>query len=58
MLFPPVEEFKAAGTIGLMSGLLLIGIAVSLVLLESVQARKEISDEIADLDEEARPWSP
>ena len=58
MLFPPVEELKTAGTIGLMAGLLLIGVAVSLVLFESIQARKEISEEIADLDEEARQCTP
>ncbi len=54
MLFPPVLEFKAGGTFGLMAGLLLIGVSVFLNLVESIMARTEIGDEIADLDEEAR----
>jgi hypothetical protein len=58
MLYPPVEEFKAAGTMGLMAGLILIGIAVSLVLVESIFTRKEIGGEIADLDDEARQARP
>ena len=54
MLFPPVVAFRTAGTGGLMGGLLLILIAVMLNLMESVMARTEIGDEIADLDDEAR----
>lgn len=58
MLYPPVEMLKAAGTFGLMVGLLLIGVAVSFVLSESIQARTEIGEEIADLDEETRQACP
>jgi hypothetical protein len=58
MLFPPVEELKVAGTTGPMAGLILIGIAVALVLSESIRARTEIGEEIADLDDEARQSRP
>ncbi len=54
ILFPPIVAFRAGGTFGLMLGLLLIGIAVFMNLMESILARSEIGDEIADLDEEAR----
>lgn len=54
ILYPPVVAFKTAGTFGLMVGLLLIAVAVFMNLMESILARKEIGDEIADLDEEAR----
>jgi len=42
------------GTLGLFVGLMLNGAAVALELVESFMGRKEIGDEIADLDEEAR----
>ena len=42
------------GTTGLGAGLFLMAVAVFLELVESVMARKELLDEIADLDEEAR----
>lgn len=54
ILFPPIVALRAAGTFGLMLGLLLIAIAVFMNLMESIMARAEIGDEIADLDEEAR----
>lgn len=54
ILYPPVVAFRTAGTWSLLGGLLLIGIAVLLNLIETIMARKEIGDEIADLDDEAR----
>ena len=54
LLYPPVRAIRAVGTFGLMAGLLLIAVAVFLELVESIVARKEIGDEIADLDDEAR----
>lgn len=54
ILYPPVVALRTAGTWGLMGGLLLIAIAVLLNLIETIMARKEIGDEIADLDDEAR----
>ena len=54
MLYPPVVAFKNAGTFTLMAGLFLIAVAVFLNLMESVMARTEIGDEIADIDDEAR----
>ena len=52
LLYPPVRAIKAVGTFGLMAGLLLIAVAVFLELVESIVARKEIGDEIADFDDE------
>ena len=57
LAFPPIRAFKAVGTFGLAAGLLLIAAAVTLELVESYMARKEIWHEIADLDEEATRWS-
>jgi hypothetical protein len=54
MLYPPIVAFKTAGTFSLMAGLLLIAVAVFLNLMESIMARQEIGDEIADLDDDAR----
>ena len=55
MLYPPVVGIQGPrARSGLMVGLLLIGVAVFLNLMESIMARKEIGDEIADLDDEAR----
>jgi len=49
-----VRAFKAIGSVSLLLGLVLMAAAVSLELAESVMARKEILEEIADLDEETR----
>ncbi len=57
MAYPPVRPIKAVGTIGLLFGLLLIGAAVTLELVESILTRKEIWYEICDLDEETKNWS-
>jgi hypothetical protein len=57
LIFPPVRAFKAIGTIGLYVGLLLMSAAVTLELVESIMAREEIGDEVADLDDEARSSS-
>ena len=57
MLYPPVQWIRAMGTIGLGAGLVLMAVAVSLELVESVMARDELEVEIADLDEEARQLS-
>jgi|GEM_PF-2574421 len=54
MAYPPVRAIKTVGSVGLLVGLLLIGAAVLLELIESVLARHEIADEIADLDDEAK----
>lgn len=54
MVFPPVRTIKVVGTIGLLTGLLLIGAGVLLELIEGVLARHEIGDEIADLDDDAK----
>jgi hypothetical protein len=54
MIFPPVVLIRNVGTIALLAGLLLIGVAVAIDLAESILARKEIDYEIADLDDEAR----
>ncbi|HEX4607740.1 MAG TPA: DUF2721 domain-containing protein [Urbifossiella sp.] len=51
MAYPPVVAFKAVGSVGLLIGLLLIGAGVALELWESVLARHEIRDELADLDD-------
>lgn len=54
MAFPPIRAYKAVGTTGLASGLVLMAIAVGFELSESILARKEILDEISDLDDEAK----
>jgi len=54
MVYPPIRAFKALGSVCLLFGLLLMAAAVSLEWIESVMARKESGEEIADLDEEAR----
>lgn len=54
ILFPPIVALRTTGTAGLMGGLILIAVAVLLNLIETVMARVEIGDEIADLDDEAR----
>lgn len=54
LAFPPIRTFKTVGTTGLAVGLLLIAVAVSLELAESIMARREILEEISDLDDEAR----
>lgn len=54
LLYPPVVAIRTVGTAGLLVGLILIGIAVSIDLVESILSRKELEEEIADLDEEAR----
>jgi hypothetical protein len=54
MAYPAVVAFKAVGSIGLLAGLLLIGGGVTLELWESVLARHEIGEEVADLDEPAK----
>ena len=53
----PVRSIKAVGSVGLFVGLLLTAVAVAIELAESVMAREEISDEVADLDEEVRQLS-
>ncbi len=52
--YPDVRLFKGAGTLSLLLGLVLIGVAVFLELLESVMARGELYEEVADLDAPAR----
>jgi uncharacterized membrane protein required for colicin V production len=54
LVYPPVQAIKSVGTTGLFFGLLLIAAAVSLELIESVLARHEIEEEVADLDDEAK----
>ncbi|WP_435018072.1 DUF2721 domain-containing protein [Tundrisphaera sp. TA3] len=54
LAYPPVRAFKAVGTAGLALGLLLVAAAVTLELAESIMARKEILDEISDLDDDAK----
>lgn len=54
MVYPPVRTIRTVGTLGLFLGLLLMTAAVALELVESIMARKEIGEEVADLDEEAR----
>jgi hypothetical protein len=54
LLYPPVVTIRTIGTAGLLTGMFLIGVAVFLELAESILSRKELVEEIADLDEEAR----
>lgn len=54
LLYPPVVAIRTLGTAGLLAGLILIGVAVGIDMVESILSRKELEEEIADLDEEAR----
>lgn len=56
LAYPPVRAIKYVGTLGLLFGLLLMAAAVLLELIESIRARREIYEEVADLDEEAKQW--
>jgi hypothetical protein len=56
MAYPPVRALKTLGTVSLFAGLFLVGAAVSLELRETVLTRREIEEEIADLDDEAKQW--
>ena len=56
LIYPPLRILKTIGTSGLAAGLLLIATAVTLELVESIMARREIWDEICDLDEETTRW--
>jgi hypothetical protein len=51
MAFPPVEAFKWVGTFALGIGLLLIGAAVLLELIETLLADRELGHEVGDLDD-------
>lgn len=54
MIFPSSRTIQLLGTGTLIVGLLLVAAAVTLELVETVIARREITDEIADLDDEAK----
>lgn len=54
LAFPPIRAFKVVGTAGLGAGLVLVAVAVALELCESVAARREILEEISDLDDEVK----
>jgi len=54
MAFPPVRAFKAVGTAGLFFGLVFVAAAVCVELYESILARHEVGEEIADLDDDVR----
>lgn len=54
MVYPSLRAIKTVGTVGLVVGLIIITAAVALELAETIMARKEIFEEIADLDDQAR----
>jgi len=54
MVYPPVRGIKVVGSFGLFAGLLFIAAAVCVELWESILARRELHEEVADLDEDAR----
>lgn len=56
MVFPTSRTIQLLGTGSLIVGLMLVAAAVALEVVETVVARKEITNEIADLDEDAKRW--
>ena len=56
MIFTTSRTIQFLGTASLVIGLLLVAGAVALEVVETVVARKEIANEIADLDDEAKHW--
>lgn len=54
ILNPPFRLFKVIGTAGVFGGLVLTAGAVSIQLWETMLARHELGDEIADLDDQIR----
>lgn len=54
MAYPTVLTFKWVGTFGLLAGLAGIAGGVALHLIETIHARHEIAEEIADLDGDTR----
>lgn len=56
LIAPASRLNKIVGTASLLLGLLLMAVAVGLELLETIGARREINNEVADLDDAARQW--
>jgi hypothetical protein len=57
MLDPSVQGIRSGGTAALFLGLVVMTAAVALELVESVLAGREISEELADLDDGAKRGS-
>lgn len=54
MVYSSVAAFKVLGTVGLFLGLVIMGVAVLLELIESFLGRHEVRHEAADLDDPAK----
>jgi len=54
MVFLSAAAADAVGTVTLFFGLLLIGVSVLLELVENILSRRELAEEVEDLDEPAK----